>query len=89
VDIRKKFVIAAVSALAVGGAITGSVVASAAPAAPAPSANAPAAPGVPAAPATATEAGEVSGAPETDNIHHQATGDEGNHADEPAAQPGK
>ncbi|GAA2553843.1 hypothetical protein [Pseudonocardia hydrocarbonoxydans] len=33
----------------------------------------------------APEAGETAGGPDNDNVQHEATGDEGNHADEPAS----
>ena len=112
-DTRKKIVLAATAALAIGGVVGGTALASATQPAPANTHGVPAAPAVQrAAPAQDTpepgdtpdakdaqepgdtpdaqekpEAGEVAGQ-DKDNVQHEATGDEGNHADEaPAAAP--
>jgi hypothetical protein len=88
-------ILAAAATLAIGGVVTGTALASAATPAPAGNQVAPAAPDTPEAGDTpdspaeagkpeAPEPGEVAGQ-DTDNVQHEATGDEGNHADEPGA----
>jgi hypothetical protein len=89
VQAKNKIVIAALAALAIGGIGTGTALASGISAAPGSVAVQPAALQVAAPEAEAPDAAEAPGAPETDNIQHEATGDEGNHADEPAGTPGK
>jgi hypothetical protein len=107
VNTRKKIVLAATAALAIGGVVGGTALASATPPAPANTHAVPAAPAAQDTPEPGDtpdakdapepgdtqdakekpEAGEVAGQ-DKDNVQHEGTGDEGNHADEaPAAAP--
>jgi hypothetical protein len=99
---KRKVTVAALATVALGGVGVGTAFASTAVQAPAAvtsstqvsavSAETPRdVSGQPDAPESgeAPEAGEKADGPDTDKVQHEATGDEGNHADEPGAKTGE